>query len=148
MKSKSTKSIRFAILLLVSFSSWRCKNNDLIDSCNSNYQQTYNYKGITLTLSEEEWYLTRFGKNGLKVNLKISGYTNGNSISIESYGDGLNGNMGIELSPEKTFETDIEISFTAASVPKGDFTKETIMYVYKNKDTLKVNLLSCPLHIK
>jgi hypothetical protein len=96
----------------------------------------------TLSISNSQWYLTRNILGGGEVNLKISGSTNGDKVTIRTYGDGVIFDENVELDSKKNFNKDVGISFTATSVPSGEFEMSTKVMAYKGSDTLVVPLNS------
>jgi hypothetical protein len=96
----------------------------------------------TLSISNSQWYLTRNILGGGEVNLKISGSTNGDKVTVRTYGDGVIFDENVELDSKKNFNNDIGISFTATSVPSGEFEMSTKVMAYKGSDTLVVYLKS------
>lgn len=96
----------------------------------------------TISINNSQWYLTRTNYGGGMVNLKLAGSTNCNKVTIRTFGDGVVTDEIMELDSRKNFNTDVVISFTATSVPSGEFEKNTIIKAYKGLDTLKVPLNS------
>jgi hypothetical protein len=96
----------------------------------------------TLSISNSQWYLTRNILGGGEVNLKISGSTNGDKVTVRTYGDGVIFDENVELDSKKNFNKDVGISFTATSVPSGEFEMSTKVMAYKGSDTLVVPLNS------
>jgi hypothetical protein len=113
-------------------------NCQVEDSTYGNSNNTY------IHLKTQEWYLKNHN-SFMSVKLLVSGSSNGDSITIRTYGDGLIMDAEIELNPEKEFEKDITISFTAAPVTGKEFTPSTKLIVYKDSDTLNVDLQGCTL---
>jgi hypothetical protein len=97
---------------------------------------------ITLSITNSQWYLTRIITGGGVVNVKIEGSTNGDRVTIRTYGDGVVSDEKVELDSKKNFNKDIAILFTATSVPVGEFEVGTIVMAYKGADTLVVHLKS------
>lgn len=97
-------------------------------------------KGTSLNITDSKWYTTRDGRFG-DVHLRVSGYTNGDKVTILTHGDGLVDDYEVKLDPQKRFDEDVIITFTAAA-SKGEFWDETDIKVYSGKDTLVVNLQS------
>lgn len=96
----------------------------------------------TLSITNSQWYLTRTNYGGGMVNLNIEGSTNSNKVTIRTYGDGLVSDENVELDSRKNFNKDVVISFTATSVPSGEFEVNTKVMAYKGIDTLVVPLNS------
>ena len=96
----------------------------------------------TLSITNSQWYLTRTNYGGGMVNLKIAGSTNSDKVTIRTYGDGLVSDENVELDSRKNFNKDVVISFTATSVPSGEFEVNTKVMAYKGIDTLVVPLNS------
>lgn len=96
----------------------------------------------TLNITDSRWYLTRTNYGGGMVNLKIAGSTNGDKVTVRTYGDGVNSDENVELDSKKNFNKDIVISFTATSVPSGEFEVTTKVMAYKGMDTLTLPLNS------
>ena len=95
-----------------------------------------------LDITDSQWYLTRTNYGGGMVNLNIAGSTNGDKVTIRTYGDGVRSDENVELDSKKRFNKDIVISFTATSVPSGEFEVSTKIMAYKGTDTLAVPLNS------
>lgn len=95
-----------------------------------------------LNVTNSQWYLTRSNYGGGFVNLKIEGSTNGDKVAIRTYGDGAVSDRTVELDSKKNFSEDIVISFTATSIPSGEFEVSTNVMAYKGGDTLVVPLNS------
>jgi hypothetical protein len=97
----------------------------------------------TLNITNSQWYLTR---NTLipagVVNLKIAGSTNGDKVTVRTYGDGVIFDENVELDSKKDFNADIVILFFATSVPSGEFEVNTEIMAYKGSDTLVVPINS------
>ncbi len=69
----------------------------------------------TLTLTRVEWYTTTEVINGLTfgfVNLGLSGATNGNRVTVTTYGDGVVLEQDIPLTKDNKFNQNIIIQFT------------------------------------
>jgi len=128
----------YFVLLIFVFASCSKKevNSDIIQST------TKDTSKITLNITDTLWYLTRNGIGGGNVNLKIAGSTNGDKVTIRTYGDGRRSDLNVELDSKKKFNKDIVISFTATSVPSGEFEVGTKVMAYKGTDTLVVPLNS------
>lgn len=95
-----------------------------------------------LSITDSQWYLTRTNYGGGMVNLKIAGFTNSEKVTIRTFGDGDVSDTNVELDTNKNFNKDIVISFSATSVPSGDFEVTTKVMAYKGTDTLVVPLNS------
>lgn len=108
--------------------------------------KTYSDSDSTsISLTDETWYLTRNNHDGGYVRLQISGSTNGDSVFVRTYGDGLISDYKVNLDSLKKFHSDIEISFTYSTLPEDEFTSGTIVKVYRATDILSVELKSCTL---
>lgn len=104
-------------------------------------------KGTTITLSTNQWYVTRFTTGtGGTVNLKLEGTTNADKIVLKTHGDGLISDDELTLTSGKRFSSDGSIYFTATSVPAGNFTRSTELIAYKGSDVFVVKLESGELH--
>jgi hypothetical protein len=97
---------------------------------------------ITLNITNTQWYLTRINNVGGMVNLKVAGSTNGDKVTIRTYGDGVASDENVELDSKKNFNKDITISFSVTAVPSGEFEVGTKVMAYKGVDTLVVHLKS------
>lgn len=95
-----------------------------------------------LNVTNSQWYLTRSNYGGGFVNLKIEGSTNGDKVAIRTFGDGAVSDRRVKLDSKKNFSEDIVISFTATSIPSGEFEVSTNVMAYKGGDTLVVPLNS------
>ena len=100
------------------------------------------YIPATLNITNSQWYLTRINIGGGIVHLKLAGSTNGNKVTVRTYGDGVISDENVELNSRKNFNKDVVISFTATSVPSGEFEVTTKVMAYKGTDTLVVPLNS------
>jgi hypothetical protein len=107
-------------------------------SCNKNNDNPH----ITLNITTSQWYLTRTNYGGGMVHLNLAGSTNGNKVTVRTYGDGVINDENVALYSRKTFNKDVVISFTATSVPSGEFEVSTKVMAYKGTDTLVVPLNS------
>jgi hypothetical protein len=56
----------------------------------------------TLRITDSQWYLTRNILGGGEVNLKISGSTNGDKVTVRTYGDGVIFDENVELDNNRT----------------------------------------------
>ena len=74
--------------------------------------------------------------------MKIEGSTNSDKVTIRTYGDGVVTDENVELDSSKNFNKDVIISFTATSVPSGEFEVNTKVMAYKSTHTLVVPLNS------
>ena len=135
--------ILFGFLTLISCS--LDNDNDSIESCTKSEETYNNDNGTLIELTQQQWYLKRNEIGGGSINLRISGYTNGDRATIRIYGDGEFSDVLIDLDSDNKFEKDIEISFTATSVPNEDIIEETRIMVFKDMDTLQFELESCVL---
>lgn len=90
---------------------------------------------LVLNISSSEWYTTtRTFNNNIfcEVHLKVSGITNGELLSIETYGDGVTGCAEIKCDSDKKFNADVEICF----LPLRDSIQRkfgTILTAYSSK---------------
>jgi hypothetical protein len=134
------------IILFMSFSLVfaSCKKDDNTDST-----KVYNdLKGTSISLTNSKWFTTKSGNtdNGFgNVNLSISGTTNADKVTIETYGDGLISDLDLVLDSKKNFNKDtIVISFThfSGALPTDEFERSTKLKAIKGSDTLIVNLNS------
>lgn len=128
----------YVISLIVVFTC--CSKKDDINEITQN--TTKDTSKITLNITDTLWYLTRTNYGGGMIYLKIAGSTNGDKVTIRTYGDGLRGDLNIELDSKKKFNKDVVIAFTATSVPSGEFEVNTKVSAYKGGDTLVVPLYS------
>ena len=121
------KHILFLILLL-----------PFILNCKKNEQER-----IMLNITSSDWYTTtsNFNNNTFcEVHLKVSGTTNGELLSIETYGDGLMGCGEIKCDKESNFSTDVLICF----FPLREITQRkfsTTLTTYKSR--IKPNISFC-----
>ena len=135
----------FMIGLLSLTSCTKERKKDFVDSCSKGSESFSSTSGTTLNLTKQDWFLKRNNIGGGNISVGLSGTTNGDSVTIRTYGDGLIYDYKIVLDSEKHFNEDISISFTAASIPSGSFNKSTYILVYKDSDILRADLESCPL---
>ena len=121
-----------------------CKKDDNTDSTKV-YTDS---KGTSISLTDSKWFTTKSGNsdNGFgNVNLSISGTTNVDKVTIETYGDGLKGDFDLVLDSKKNFKKDsIGISFThySGTLPTNEFESSTKIKAIKGSDTLVVTLNS------
>ena len=135
----------FMIGLLTFASCTKEEKKDVVDSCSKGSGTFSSTSGTTLNLTKQDWVLKRNNIGGGNISVDLSGTTNGDSVTIRTYGDGLIYDYKIALDSEKHFNEDISISFTANSEPSGSFKKSTYILVYKGSDILRVDLESCSL---
>lgn len=101
----------------------------------------------TINITNSQWYLTRnTAIPAGTVNLKVAGSTNGDKVTVRTYGDGVIFDENVELDSKKNFNADVTICFFATSVPSGEFEMSTKVMAYKGSDTLVVNLNSGKLY--
>jgi hypothetical protein len=137
--------IVFVVGLISFVSCAKEATKDIVDCCSKGSGTFDSSNGTTLSLTKQDWFLKRNSIGGGTINVGLSGTTNGDSIAILTFGDGLLYYYKIDLDSEKHFNQDISISFTATTVPSGSFKRTTNLLVFKGSDTLKVDLESCPL---
>lgn len=122
------------------------------ESTDDNFKVYSNTKGTLLTVIDIDWYTTKMteGTGGFgTVNLAIAGLTNADSVTVETYGDGVIDEEKLALDAKKNFGKDtIPISFTyySTSAPTEVFEKSTKIRAYRATDTLTVTLKSGKLH--
>jgi len=97
-----------------------------------------------LTLSKVEWYTTTEKYNDLTfgfIHLKVSGLTEGDKVTVITYGDGVITEQELDLDLEKHFNQDVIIKFThmADNEPR---IHTTVITAYKGCRYIKVNLKS------
>ena len=139
-----------SVLVVVS-----CKKDNSIDS-----SKEYNdSKGTFVNISRADWITTREsytsgfmgGNSILGVKLKLSGFTNGDSVKVKTFGDGLIGYEKVKLDSQKAFKDTVQISFSltlTTNIPVDGFTKSTSLLIFKGSDTLNVILNSGELRYK
>ena len=132
-----------------------CKKDNSIDSL-----KEYNdSKGTFVNISRAEWITTREsytagfmgGYSILDIQLKLSGFTNGDSVKVKTYGNGLIGYEKIKLDSLKAFKDTVQISFSltlTTNIPVDGFTESTSLLIFKGSDTLNVILNSGVLRYK
>ena len=126
---KNTIAIVFIIFTLITCSK---DEEQSVENCNNSPgQYIAAMQDIILNIDEEYWYLERNEIGGGSVNLQLSGSVNADSASIRTYGDGLISESGIEINSSGEFDTDKVISFTATTLPEGDFNQVTFIKIYK-----------------
>ena len=97
-----------------------------------------------LNLVDVEWHTTTETINNLTfgyVHLNVSGTTNGDSVTVATYGDGVMSEQELELDQDNRFEEDIVIKFThmADNVPR---IYSTVITAFKGNSLTKINLES------
>lgn len=120
-------------------------DKDVPKGCTQQALSFDNGNGITLDIDVASWQLTENGIGGGAINLIMKGQIIGDSATYRTYGDGLIYDANLELDSKKRFNISSNISFTATSIPEGEFTQSTLIRVFKDSDTLTVNLESCTL---
>ena len=97
-----------------------------------------------LSLSYVEWYTTTEEIGELTfgyVHLDLSGSTNGDRVTVITYGDGVIDELELDLDQDKKFSQDIVIKFTHAA----DNTPQkysTVLTAYKGSSTTSISLES------
>ncbi len=97
-----------------------------------------------LSLSFVEWYTTTEVIGELTfgyVHLDLSGSTNGDRVTVITYGDGVIDELELDLDQDKKFSQDIVIRFTHAA----DNTPQkysTVLTAYKGSSTTSISLES------
>ena len=123
------KKILVLILIIVSFVF-------LCSGCLNN--------GPILTLNNIEWYTTNEQIDSLTfgyVHLNLSGSTTGDKVTVLTYGDGIIGELELDLDQDNKFSQDIVIKFThtADNIPQK---YSTVLTAYKGYYSTKINLES------
>jgi hypothetical protein len=117
------------------------------DESISHTKNKNNTESTTLNLTNSNWFTTNethsakvFGY----VYLSISGTTNADKVTIETYGDGDRSDFELILDSKKNFRNDsICISFTVSSnLPSYEFECSTVLKAIKGSDTSVVKLNS------
>jgi len=140
------RSISILFFIALALTSCEDKNETKpVISCTKNEESYSNQKGIVLNLSSQVWHLQQNTIGGVDVGLTISGSIQGDSATIRTYGDGLISDWKFNLNSEKKFKQDVGIFFTSGPLSEKTITAKTVIMVYKQQDTLKVELSSCPL---
>jgi hypothetical protein len=124
-----------------------CKNDEWETYTVQNLYYASNYKisGNNLAIYTNgayNLYFTRTNYGGGMVNLIIAGSTNGDKVTVRTYGDGVISDENVELDSRKNFNKDVVISFTATSIPSTEFEVSTKVMAFKGNDTLVVPLNS------
>lgn len=145
----------FILLFLLMLGVASCEKDDVTET-----PQVYNNsEGTSINFSRIDWstttetYTNGSGKGNslVGVNLKLAGFTNGDSVKVKTYGDGLIGYENIDLDKNKKFNDTVYISFSyiqTADIPEEGFTRNTSILVFKGADTLNVTLTSGELKYK
>ena len=97
-----------------------------------------------LSLSYVEWYTTTEEIGDLTFGyayLSLSGSTTGDKVIVISYGDGVIGEVELDLDQDKRFAQDVIIQFTHAAddIPRKF---STVVTAYKGNYTTSINLES------
>ena len=135
--------ILLGLMIIISCNKEEVDNS--IKQCLVDAETYSNDYGTTLDLDYQSWNIEKNEIGGGSFNVDIAGSTNGDSATIRTFGDGLIVDAPIKLYSSNRFEQSFSISFTATSLPEGDITNSTFIYVFKEQDTLTVNLESCVL---
>jgi len=138
MKVSQTQTNFKILILLIAFTFSACskKNDPTI-----NGKKYADARGTYVTVSNADWYLTTQGSGGT-VNLKVSGATNADKITITTYGDGLNSDINMSMGSNGQFTQDIPVSFSATSRSTSTFQQSTTLKAYRGTDILVVTLNS------
>ncbi len=115
-----------------------------IGSC-SNGQETYTKSDIQIKFTKQEWSLQRNRMGGIDIYLKIAGSIRGDSAKIRTWGDGLTRDVKLILDKKNNFHQDCGILFSSKEMNKKYIETCTNIFIFKDKDTLKVELNSCPI---
>jgi hypothetical protein len=100
--------------------------------------------GPILTLNNIEWYTTNELIGSLTfgyVHLNLSGSTTGDKVTVVTYGDGLIGELELNLNQENKFSQDVIIQFThmADDMPR---IYSTVVTAYQGNSFTSINLES------
>lgn len=114
-------------------------------SCKKDTESYKKSNNLALTLTSQEWYLKQNSLSGVDVGVKIVGSLKGDSATIRTFGDGLIADWKISLDEEKKFNQTVGVFFTSSPLSESVITANTYIIVYSGKDTLKVDISSCPL---
>lgn len=95
-----------------------------------------------INITDCKWYLTEFLYSGGTVNLKISGSTDGQKLTVRTFGDGVVSDENVELDAHNNFNKDIVIRFFITTVPIGEFEVTTKVMAYQGADTTVITLNS------
>lgn len=95
-----------------------------------------------ITITNSQWYLDEFLYGGGTVNLKISGSTDGEKLTVRTFGDGVVSDENVELDAHKNFNKDIVIRFFITTVPGGEFEVATKVMAFRGADTTVITLNS------
>ena len=97
-----------------------------------------------LTLTKADWHTTTEIRDGLTfgfVHLSVSGTTNGDRVTVITYGDGIISEEELSLDQENSFDQDIIIKFT--HMADNEFqVYSTVITAYRGHRTTKINLES------
>ena len=119
------KNYFLILFLLVSFSACRKDNTDR----------------VFVNLTSTQWYISKDGGNFVSLHLKIAGNTNGDKVTIKTIGDGLNADLALDLTANKTFNQDVAIAFTAGGASPGAFNISTQIMTHKGS-AIKITTLN------
>jgi len=88
-------------------------------SCSKDNQQETK-KELELNITKAEWYTSISDQGFGEVYLRIEGNTNGELVTIETYGDGLLGCKEVQLNKNNCFSEEVMIRFRpyVDSIPK------------------------------
>ncbi len=97
-----------------------------------------------LSLSYVEWYTTTEEIDNMvfgNVHLNLSGSTTGDKVTVITYGDGVIGEIELDLDQDKRFAQEVMIRFTHAAdnVPRK---YSTVLTAYKGSYTTSISLES------
>ena len=107
-------------------------------SCSKNTDK----KVTALKITNSQWYLTRTNYGVGLVNLEIEGSTDGDKVTIRTFGDGAVSDENVELDSRKGFSKDVVIAFFESGAPLEEFEITTQVMAYQGADTIEVTLNS------
>ena len=105
-----------------------------------------NQNQTAITITKSQWYLTEFLYGGGTVNLKIAGSTDGEKLTVRTFGAGVVSDEEVVLDSHKNFNKDIVIRFFVTTVPTGEFEVTTNVMAYQGADTTVIMLNSGKLN--
>jgi hypothetical protein len=141
MKIKTFLLIGFVVLVSCNKENESHKNA----SCIKTEESFNNDNGSILNLTRQKWYLEENEGGGVNVGVIISGKIQGDSATIQNYGDGVINNVKIELNNKKEFNQNFGIFFTTSPLSGEYISAHTLIMLFNGQDTLKAEIKSCSL---
>lgn len=133
------------LTLLYLFFSCSPEDESPIEAC-PNEMKMFVKESLSLELTRQEWSISRVQSSEGFVTLSLAGSTNGDSLVIRVFNEGLPFDEGIRLQSDGTFATEITVeTFFVNTLPIGEFQQMARLKVFKGAEILEAGLESCTL---